>query len=69
MNDRVFYMKIYGNLIASPLLLCDQWVDSTLTHKSNNAESSSSHWSRYCCLQEDTGIQETGATGKTIQYG
>ena len=44
-----FYMKIYGNLIASPLLLCDQWADSTLTHNNDNdnADSGSSHWSRY----------------------
>ena len=39
MNDRAFYMNIYGNVIASPLLLCDQWADSTLTHENDNAES------------------------------
>ena len=27
MNERAFYMKIYSNLIASPVLLCDQWAD------------------------------------------
>ena len=63
MNDRAFYMNIYDNL------LCDQWADSTLTHENNNAESGSSHWSRHCCLQEDTGRQETGTTGRTNQHG
>ena len=23
-NDKVFYMKVYSKIIASPLLLCDQ---------------------------------------------